>query len=162
MRFSTMFSLAFTLAAAVSALPAASPNQGLAAHDDNLNVYERSATDDLYTRSESEFEGSILDARAKFKASKIDLGFNKKLTKGTIAQDQREGAEELAKKAMFQADVTDGEVVFGWHDENTEDPVEHFTRNPASGPDASKGKIHIHRDGSWTQRKEGAANKGDG
>jgi hypothetical protein len=167
MRFTTFTSLALTLAAAVSAVPVTSP-QGIAVRDTSV-ARSDSTSASLYAREEQDADISVeidadelLDARGKYKASKITLNFPKTLEKGSIPQNQREDATDLGKKAMYQADVKEGTVIYGWHDENTEDPVEHFTINPTQGSGDSNGKIHVHRDGSWTQGAGGNAASGDG
>ncbi|KAG6354948.1 hypothetical protein INS49_004029 [Diaporthe citri] len=175
MRFNTFTSFALILAGVVSALPTSSGAQGLEVREaalgnseDASDVYARDTSDDVYVREAAAAAAGVvdtglaLDARAKYKASKIDLDFPKKLDRGSIAQNQRETATDLAKKALFQADCTAGKVIYGWHDENTEDPVEHFTVKPTKGDGVGKGNIHVHRDGSWTQGAGGKANHGDG
>jgi hypothetical protein len=170
MHFTTVISLALSLAVAVTAAPTGD-YQGLAARDASLA--SRSEQPDFYPHEISHYPsselyarepvlGAILETRAKYKASKISLTFNKQLQKGSIPQSEREDATELGKKAMFQASITAGAVIYGWHDENTEDPVEHFTIQPSAGEGDSKGKIHVHRDGSWTQGMKGAAASGNG
>lgn len=110
----------------------------------------------LYARDDA----SILAARAKFKLGKsVDLFIPKQLQKGKIDQKDRPEAQELGEKAMFQAGVTKGDVIYGWHDENTEDPENHFTIQPNPN---GKGKIHVHKDGSWTQGLKGKAASGNG
>ncbi|KAJ0124787.1 hypothetical protein J7T55_006128 [Diaporthe amygdali] len=173
MRFIAFTSLALALTGAVSSLSIPSGAQELAVRkaalgnpEDRTNFYYRDTSDDVYTREAAAAAGGnaglALDARAKYKPSKIDLDFPKKLERGSIAQKEREEATDLAKKALFQAEVTAGKVIYGWHDENTEDPVEHFTVRPTDGPGDGKGNIHVHRDGSWTQGAGGKANHGDG
>lgn len=95
-----------------------------------------------------------LEARmAKFKESKISLTISKTLEAGRISQGQLEDTTTLAKCAMFEAGVTHGEVIYGWHGAgtNTKDPVDHVTIKPTEGPGAAEGNMHVHRDGSWTQ-----------
>jgi hypothetical protein len=171
MRFSTFTSLALTLAAAVTAAPVTA-SQGLTATGSgvpsavNITLGLSAGDNDKAPNSGLnlglDIDTDDLDARGKYKASKITLNFPKTLEKGSIPQNQREDATDLGKKAMYQADVKEGTVIYGWHDERTEDPVEHFTINPSEGSGASNGKIHVHRDGSWTQGAGGNAASGDG
>lgn len=94
MRFDTIVSLAFTLAATVSAATVNALPQGLDTRNDPIDARDF-------------VEGSILETR-KFKESKVTLTFPKTLSKGSIAQNQREDATSLGKKAMYEAAVTAG------------------------------------------------------
>ncbi|KAK3689555.1 hypothetical protein B0T22DRAFT_461774 [Podospora appendiculata] len=163
MRFSAFASLALTLAVAVGAIPTPVPNTDeIAAREDSLTGSSSSSTLSAAVHN-LEAATEARDIAAKYNPSKITLTFPKTLAKGSIPQNQREAATDLGKKAMFQAGVKVGTLVFGWHSENTEDPIEHFTINPSSPDDKAKlGKIHVHRDGSWTQGLGGLKAHGDG
>ncbi|KAK3317788.1 hypothetical protein B0T19DRAFT_405455 [Cercophora scortea] len=160
MRFSAFASLALTLAVAVRAIPTPVPaTDEIAAREDSLT--DRSSTLSAVHNLEAATEAR--DIAAKYNPSKITLTFPKTLSKGSIPQKEREAATDLGKRAMFQAGVKVGTLVFGWHSENTEDPIEHFTIDPSSPDDKAKlGKIHVHRDGSWTQGPGGLSAHGDG
>lgn len=114
--------------------------------------------------SQARDESSLsLEARTKFKPAKITLVMPKGLERGRIQQEELEETAFLVKRAMFEAGVTEGTVLYGWHGQGTtsSDPVDHVTVQPTSGAGVSHGKMHIHRDGSWTQGPGGQV-KGTG
>lgn len=100
-----------------------------------------------------------LEARKKYRAGSYTLTV--KLEKGS-----KPNANELddGKRAMCDADVDTGVVVYGWHPEGTSstDKEDHFTIKPTKGGGAGAGMIHVHKDGSWTQGTGGKVNSGNG
>lgn len=146
MQFTTFFSVALALVASVAAIPTpSSESQGLAARDADTAIFSR---------------GMILETR-KAKWEKVPLAISTKPKIGTIKQNELLHTEELGQKALYQAgELAGGAVVCGWHDLHSEDPVEHFTIEPTAG---KAGRIHVHRDGSWSQGTPGPKQKkGDG
>jgi len=152
-RFFNFVSLALSLAAVVSAAPAS----GIEIRE----AFTLTAGNEASLPACDVDTRTVLEAR-KYKASKIDLSFPKKLKQGSIKQKELKTTVDLGKRAMYQALVLAGTILYGWHDENTDEPVEHFTIEPSKGDGASKGKIHVHRDGSRTQGPGGKATKGNG
>lgn len=156
MRFS-LISVAITLATYASAIPfgdSESPasSSELDARDDTATGLDNAhefvirgidpETFDVFARA-------MLDARAKYRPAAYTLTTTK-MIKGTklTAKDLDAG-----KRAMCGAGVTAGSVMFGWKGEGkpVQDPVNHFTIQPTAGPNSSKGKIRVHKNGSWTQ-----------
>jgi hypothetical protein len=91
---------------------------------------------------------------------KVVVPFPNSFVLGSIPQNEKPEAVELAQKALFQAGATTGTITKGWHDEHSQDPLEHFDIEKHDAP--KKGIFHVHRDGSWTQGKGGKAAHGDG
>ncbi|KAK8108216.1 uncharacterized protein PG998_010229 [Apiospora kogelbergensis] len=174
MRFSTFAtSVALLFGSAAPAAPTASP-AALMERAEPLNTEaavdfsEESAldfADGLEARAPViDTDAAILEAR-KPKWEKVSVS-NKAGTKGNkggkITQKEWGHVEDLAQKALYQADCTSGDVTYKWHQDGSQDPEEHFTIHPTGGSGASKGEIHVHKNGSWTQGKGGAANHGNG
>lgn len=151
MRFTVFTSILFTLAATVSAVPLevlSDSVQDLAVREPALGEYAANVVRD-----------AVLEARKKYRAGAYTLGVN--LSRGS----KPSAAEiDIGKRAMCDADVDEGIVVYGWHGDGTKtlDKVDHFTIQPKKGNGSKNGMIHVHKDGSWTQGDSGTVAFGKG
>lgn len=99
--------------------------------------------------------------KARFKANEIDLTV-KIQRGGFIKPHEMDVIIELGKKALFQAGVTSGRVINNFYNQGSQDQLGHMTIEPMDGEHAWKGKIHVYRDGRWTQGPGGLNAHGDG
>lgn len=92
-------------------------------------------------------ERSVLEARAKKPKSTCKI--NKNLEQGSLAQNEREDAEEKCQWALDEHGYKFGNVVCGWHVEGSRDPVLHITVQPTDKKDgkATGHRIHVYKDG---------------
>ncbi|KAK7981172.1 hypothetical protein PG989_013629 [Apiospora arundinis] len=174
MRFSTFAtSVALLFGSAALAAPTASPAalvergeqlsnidaSGLVARD----VDAPAAVVDFENNDvEEEQEDSLLEARKpKWEKVKVEnkAGSGKG---GKISQKEWHEVEPLAQRALYQADCSSGDVTHKYHLDGSQDDKYHWTVAPKGGNGASKGQIHLYKDGSWSQGKGGSANHGDG
>jgi hypothetical protein len=161
MRF-TVFtsSVALLFAATAWTAPTAVP-QGLATRDNGISLDAQVASADADLDDIAHL--AVLETRkAKWEKVKVKDDTGKAGKGGKLKQNEKDEAEELSQKALYQAGCSSGTITYRWHNDGSQDPQEHLTVDPAEGDCVANGQMHIHRDGSWTQGPGGNTASGDG
>ncbi|KAK9783825.1 hypothetical protein SCAR479_00384 [Seiridium cardinale] len=161
MRYFTFTSVTLILASVAFAAPTAG-STAVISRDDQISPEVRAVPEDLDIRDVTN-DFNLLDARKpKWEKIKVTDETGKDKKGGKIPQNEWSDYEDMAQKALYQAECGSGKVIHKFHVDGSQDPEEHFTINPSGCTGKGKGEIHVHRDGDWTQGKKGKENSGNG